>query len=147
MLDLSAAFDTIDHSTLLNRLSVNFGISGTALTWFSYYLTDRSQSVILVGNYSSDFNLMYGVPQGSVLGPVLLTMLPLSNILKSHNVHYHMYADDTQLYTSTHPDNLSSLLLKIQNFCNYVGMGMHENKLKLNDVSLYSTEKIGGYIR
>ena len=74
MLDLSAAFDTIDHSTLLNRLSVNFGISGTALTLFSSYLTERSQSVLIEGNYSSDFNLMYGVPQGSVLGPILFTM-------------------------------------------------------------------------
>ena len=65
MLDLSAAFDTIDNSTLLNRLSVNFGLSGTALTWFSSYLTDRFQLVLIDGNYSSDFNLMYGVPQGS----------------------------------------------------------------------------------
>ena len=79
MLDLSAAFDTIDHSILLNRLSVNFGISGMALTWFTSYLTERSQSVYVEGNYSSDFKLMYGVPQGSVLGPVLFTMymLPL----------------------------------------------------------------------
>ena len=92
MLDLSAAFDTIDHSTLLNILSVNFGISGTALTWFSSCLTDRFQSVLIEGNYSSDFNLMYRVPQGSVLGPVLFSiyMLPLCNILKSHNVDYHI---------------------------------------------------------
>ena len=92
MLDLYAAFDTIDHSTLLNKLSVNFGISGTAITWLSSYLTDRFQSVLKDGNCSSDFNLMYGVPRGSVLGPVLFTMylLPLGKILKSHNVNYHI---------------------------------------------------------
>ena len=60
MLNLYAAFDTIDHSTLLNRLSVNFGIPGTAIrpTWFTSYLTERSQSGLIEGNYSSDFNLM-----------------------------------------------------------------------------------------
>ena len=58
MLDLSAAFYTIDRSTLLNRLSVHFGISGTVLTWLSSYLTDRFQSVLIEGNYSSDLNLM-----------------------------------------------------------------------------------------
>ena len=71
-------------------------------------------------------------------------MLPLGNILKSHNVDYHMYAQVTQLYTSAHPDNLSSLLLKIQNCCDYVEMWIHENKLKLNndktEVLLCSTE-------
>ena len=58
MLDLSAAIDTIDNSTLLNRLSVNSGISGTALTWFSSYLADRFKLVLIEGNYSSDFNLI-----------------------------------------------------------------------------------------
>ena len=74
MLDLSAAFDTIDHSTFFSRLSVNFGISGTVLKWFSSYLTDRFHSVLQEGNYWSDFTLMYGVPQDSVLGPVLFTL-------------------------------------------------------------------------
>ena len=74
MLDLSAVFATVDDCTLLNRLSVNFGISGRSLMWFSSYLTDRFQSVLVEGNCSSDFNLMYGVPQGSVVGPVLFTM-------------------------------------------------------------------------
>ena len=68
MLDLSAAFDTIDHSTLLNRLSVSFGISGTVLTEFSSYLTDRFHSVLIDGYYASDFYLMYGVPGRFSLG-------------------------------------------------------------------------------
>ena len=59
-------------------------------------------------------------------------MLSVGNILKSHNVNYHMYAGDTQLYTSAHPDNLSSLLLKIQNCCDFVEIWMHKNKLKVN---------------
>ena len=67
--------------------------TATALTRFSSYLTDRFQSVLTDGNYSSGFNLMYGVPQCSVLGPVLFTkyMLPLANSLKSHNVDYLSY--------------------------------------------------------
>ena len=79
MLDLSAAFDTIYHSTLLNRQFVNFDISGTALTWFSSYLTDRFQSVLIDGNYSSDLNLMYGLPQGSVL--VLISLQGICYLL------------------------------------------------------------------
>ena len=120
MLDLSAVFATIDHSRLLNRLSVKFGISGTALTWLSSDLTDSFQSVLIEGNDSSDFNLMYSEPQGSILGPVLFTMymLPLGNILKS---------------TFAHPDNLSSSPFKIQNCCDYVGIWMHENKLKVKN--------------
>ena len=66
MLDLSAAFDTIHHLPLLNRLSVHFGISGISLTWFSSYSIERSPSVLIDGKDLSNFNLMYGVPQGSV---------------------------------------------------------------------------------
>jgi hypothetical protein len=71
LLDQSAAFDTTDHDILLDRLSARFGISGTALFWFTSYISDRRQSVSVSGFSSSLCPLIYGVSQGSVLGPIL----------------------------------------------------------------------------
>ena len=74
LLDLSAAFDTIDHVILSQRLSSTFGCTGTALGWFQSYLSNRTQSVFVNDIQSAPSNLKYGVPQGSVLGPILFTM-------------------------------------------------------------------------
>ena len=74
LLDLSAAFDTVDHQVLLRRLEVTYGITGTALQWFRSYLTGRTQRVYINQTYSDDFALPHGVPQGSCLGPLLFTM-------------------------------------------------------------------------
>ncbi len=112
LLDLSAAFDTVDHCTLINRLYSLVGISGSALEWLSSYLYDRSFSVS-IGSYMSDsVPLSCGVPQGSVLGPLLLNlyMLPLGKIINSFKIiSYHFYADDIQLYISFSPDSLDKL--------------------------------------
>ena len=74
MFDLSAAFDTVDHAILLKRLDVSFGIRGNALNWFASYLSGRSQQVSVHGILASSFYLDFGVPQGSVLGPVLFLL-------------------------------------------------------------------------
>jgi hypothetical protein len=135
LLDLSAAFDTIDHDILCNRLHNTFGCSDKVLEWFRSYLTDRTQSVNVLNAKSNPSLLKYGVPQGSVLGPVLFTMYmkPLSNVFKSSSHLYHFFADDSQLYNSTHPSSIPNLVSDIANCIENVAAWMKSNKLKMND--------------
>src|SRR6218665_3162552 len=101
-LDIAAAFDTIDHTILLQRLCSWFGVSGTALLWFQSY---RSFSVKACSHSSQPLPLSCGVPQGSVLGPLLFILYttPLSYLTESSSVNHHLYADDTQLFISFSP--------------------------------------------
>ena len=105
LLDLSAAFDTVDHSILLERLTKSFGISGKALKWFSSYLSGRSQRVTLDSGVSKVFMTTCGVPQGLCLGPLLFTLYSskLFMIIEKYLPCVHAYADDTQLYLSFKP--------------------------------------------
>ena len=99
MLDLSAAFDTIDHTLLLQRLHGSVGVTGAHL-WFSSYLHDRWQYVS-VGEASSSTPLHCGVPRGSVLGPILFSLYttPLGQLIDKHDIPRQQFADDSQLYT------------------------------------------------
>ena len=100
LLDVSAAFDTIGHSTLLERLHGHFGISGAVFHWFKSYISNRQQCVHIDRSLSCPQNLHFGVPQGSVLGPFLFCLYTtsISQIITTHDVSHHMYADDTQVY-------------------------------------------------
>ena len=111
LLDLSAAFDTIDHQILLSYLETVFGIRFTELQWFQSYLLDRKQFIVVNNSASSPSPLMFVVPQGSVLGPTLFVLYttPLSDIIASHSVNHQLFADDTQLQKSTPPNNVQSL--------------------------------------
>src|SRR6476619_1388837 len=101
-LNLSAAFDTIDHNVLLDRLKSTFGISGSAMSWLQSYLNSRSQFVKVGTEQSQESTVTIGVPQGSVLGPFLFSayVSPIADIISSYGVHFHQYDDDTQLYTA-----------------------------------------------
>uniref|UniRef100_A0A8D2Q3W3 Reverse transcriptase domain-containing protein n=1 Tax=Varanus komodoensis TaxID=61221 RepID=A0A8D2Q3W3_VARKO len=132
LLDLSAAFDTIDHAILLNRLA-GLGVGGTALQWFRSYLSGRFQKVML-GDYGSvPWQLYHGVPQGSILSPLLFNiyMKLLGEVIRRCGLRNHQYTDDTQLYLSfsTNPGEAVAVL----NRCLAKVMGwMRANKLKLN---------------
>ena len=95
LLDLSAAFDTVDHRILLDRLSERFGIIGNALEWFRSYLFNRHQVVKVNSHESTSRELRCGVPQGSVLGPILFLLYtsPLGDVLRYHHVKFHLYTD------------------------------------------------------
>ena len=99
LLDLSAAFDTVDQCLLLDKLH-EIGICDNAHRWIQSYLSQRTQAV-KVGNVTSrSVGLCFGVPQGSVLGPLFFTIycLGLNHVFEHHQLRYHMYADDTQVY-------------------------------------------------
>ena len=133
LLNLSAAFDTVDHGLLLHRLNTWFGIKGKVLAWFKSYLTDRSQFVSINGSNSSQSDLMFGVPQGSVLGLILYLLYtsPLGDTIRRHDMNFHFYADDCQVYFWL--DSVSSVTTtRIEACLQDIATWLSLNKLKLN---------------
>ena len=138
LLDLSAAFDTVDHAILLRRLETSFGITDAALAWFSSYLSGRSQRVSVDGERSDSYPLPYGVPQGSCLGPLLFSTYAskLFDVIKLYLPSVHAFADDTQLYLSFKPDNSHSeaeAIYAVEQCIRAIRAWMNTDKLKLND--------------
>ena len=125
LLDLSAAFDTIDHSILINCLQHWYGIDGVVLKWVQSYFNSRKQRIKIDGHLSDAFQLPYGVPQGSVLGPLLFTLYttPLSSVISNINVTHHLYADDTQIYLELDSRNFDSSITELTNCLEAVRLG------------------------
>jgi len=134
LLDLSAAFDTIDHNMLLTCLSSWFGIQVSALDWFKSYLSSRSFRVKCNNNLSSCHSCICGVPQGSVLGPLLFILYttPLSTLISSLSLNHHLYADDTQLFFSFYPSVFDSSITQLQQSLQQISSWMTANLLTLN---------------
>ncbi len=134
LLDLSAAFDTVDHNILLQRLENCVELSGMVHKWFRSYLEGRGYYMRIGEHKSKQTSMTCGVPQGSILAPLLfsLYMLPLSQIMRNNQITYHSYADDTQIYLDLSPNDYSpidSLCQCIEEINNL----MCQNFLQLNN--------------
>jgi len=131
-LDISAAFDALDHSILLTRATKLFGISGLALHWLESYLTDRAAFVKYNNNNSPTVRISSGVPQGSILGPILFSLYvsPIGSIITGMGASYHQYADDTQLYIELNPTHDSASQLTACADC--LNLWFLRNNLMLN---------------
>ena len=131
LLDLTAAFDTVDHAMLLGDLR-RFGVGGLVLQWFESYLHERSFKVCIDENLSEECIMPTGVPQGSILGPILFTMytVELSHLLKSINISCHFYADDTQLFFKI--SNIEETTIEVNRVFDCIKNWMDSRRLKLN---------------
>jgi len=122
-------------NTLLHRLRVRFGFCGTALRWLESYITGRSQSVVIDGHVSTSRPLRSGVPQGSVLGPILFTMYssPVEDIVTSFGFGHAIYADDTQIYATGNQDVWPVIIPKLEECLHEIADWSSKNDLSINE--------------
>ena len=149
LLDLSAAFDTIDYDILLSRLETRFVVTGVTLNWLWSYLTERTQAIVIgdplsEGSRSAFVSLNSGIPQGSVLGPILFTIYtaPIGDICRKNQIKFHLYANNTQIYLSfkpSIPNYKSDCTIRIDKCINEINIWMTQNLLKLNSLTLDSS--------
>jgi hypothetical protein len=134
LLDLSAAFDTVDHEILITKIEKCLGVTGKALQWFVAYISHRRQAVKLRNGHSSPSPLVSGVPQGSVLGPLLFTLYTreLEDIIEGWGLKVHIYADDCQIYSSCKPEDKDSLARSMDGCIQELKLWMSSHRLLLN---------------
>ena len=138
LLDMSAAFDTVDHGKLLEVLEGRFGVRGSVLDWFANYLQMRTYQVNVEGELSRIVSLICGVPQGSLLGPVLFLLYveELQDLVKPYGLRIKLYADDSHLYISLVPtdeDNWKIAKERIEECLSSVKAWMSEHWLQCNE--------------
>ena len=135
LLDMSAAFDTVDHKILLDTLQKCYGINGKVLQWFSSYLTGRKFKVKVHNTFSEYLNALFGVPQGSILGPILFIMYTkhLQHIASKYGLFIELYADDTQLYIGFKNVDQSSCIDRISKCLYEIKCWVCGQYLKLNE--------------
>ena len=135
LLDLSAAFDTIDHQVFLTQLQRDYGMCGGIVDWMETYLTGRRQCVQIDGISSDEVTLQYGFPQGSCIGPFGFKFYTksLTQIAKHHGIEIHLYADDTQLYIAFPLENSEQAMEKLELCIEDIRQWMGQHYLKLND--------------
>ena len=134
LLNLSAAFDTVDHNILLTVLSSRFDVAGTAYDWFESYLSGRTQSFCYNGQDTDGFPVNCSVLQGSVLGPVKFAAYTedIAELVERHSVRVHLYADDTQLYDHCRPENVSTVRSRLTGCVSEVANWCASRRLQLN---------------
>jgi len=134
LLDLTAAFDTVDHELLLSRLERQFGLRDSILQWFRSYLDDRSFRVVYGAGTSAVVFIVCSVPQGSVLGPLLfvLYVADLVNVVEKHGLRLYAYADDSQLTLHFRRDELTASIERLERCIEDVDQWMSANRMMLN---------------
>ena len=151
LLDLSAAFDTIDHSILLSRIESVLAVKGSALQWFKSYLLCRKQRITINDDFSENQEILWSVPQGSVLGTLLflIYIIPLAQLIRSYGLNNYGYADDTQLCSSFKKTSDNAIvereILNPEKCLCDISVWMSQNKLKLNndktEIILFGSQK------
>ena len=134
LLDMSAAFDTVDYQIFIDRLCSENGVDGNVKSWMTSYLSERTQTVRIIGNASDPVKLSCGLPQGSYIGPTgfKLYIKPIVQIAKSYGISIHQYADDTQLYIEFEPGNVNEVKSKMELCIAEMKQWLTVNYLKLN---------------
>jgi len=134
LLDLSAAFDSVDHPLLLLRLQRNFGLTGQVLRWLTSFLNGRIQQIAYAGLVSATHTVFFGVPQGSVLGPLLFNLYTadIHLLVAAHGHVLHQYADDCQVYIATPANKTSSAVDRLTRCLNDVNAWLSTSRLRLN---------------
>jgi hypothetical protein len=134
LLDLSTAFNTVDHKILLERMQRTFGITDRALHWLASYLTGRTECVRRGSSCSAYTCLTCGVPQGSVLGPLLFVLytVDLPSLIEQHGLTPHLYADDTQVYGFCRPSEVGEFTARLASCVADVAVWMRTNRLQMN---------------